>query len=126
MLNDWTLTPLEDLFSFKKMELMPYEKFDDIWISVTIEMDLSLLTYERTVFTFFEMLSDIGGLSGILMTTFGALTAIWNYNAFDNMMVSYLFNVKKTQAELDRDSEQAVNCQRCDSPIDTRERYKPI
>ena len=84
------------MFTLKKKELFPYEAFDNIWVSVTVEMDLSLLTYERTIFTLFDMLSDIGGLSGILMTTFGIITAIWNYNAFDNMMVSLLFKIKKT------------------------------
>ena len=66
---------------------MPYEKFDNTWVSVTIEMDLSLITYERNVFTLFDMLSDIGGLSGILMTLFGVLTAMMNLKTFDNMMV---------------------------------------
>ena len=42
MLNDWTLTPMEDLFTLKKKELMPYEKFDNTWISITFEMDLDL------------------------------------------------------------------------------------
>ena len=100
MLNDWTLTPMEDLFTLKKKELMPYEKFDNTWISITFEMDLNLNTYERNVFTLFDMLSDIGGLSGILMTSFSIFMAVWNFHAFDNMMVSALFKEKKTREEM--------------------------
>ena len=117
---------MEDLFSLQKKEVMPYEKFDNTWVSVTFEMDLSLITYERNVFTLFDMLSDIGGLSGILMTTFGILTALWNYKAFDNMMATSLFKVTKTQFEMQNDKSLSSNDQRCDSPIDIVERSKFI
>ena len=100
MLNDWTLTPMEDLFTLKKKELMPYEKFDNTWVSITFEMDLNLTTYERNVFTLFDMLSDIGGLSGILMTSFSIFMAVLNFHAFDNMMVSELYKEKKTFEEM--------------------------
>lgn len=103
MLNDWTLTPIQDLFSLHKKEAMPYEKVDSTWVSVTVEMDLSLVTYERTIFTLFDMLSDIGGLSGILMTFFGALAALWNFKTFDNMMVTSLFKVNASQKEVEKD-----------------------
>ena len=105
---------------------MPYERVDSTWISVTVEMDLSLVTYERTIFTLFDMLSDIGGLSGILMTTFGVFTAMWNYNAFDNMMASSLFKVTKTQTEMQSGKSTSTNSQRSDSPMDIAERSKFI
>ena len=117
---------MEDLFSLQKKEVMPYEKFDNTWVSVTFEMDLSLITYERNVFTLFDMLSDIGGLSGILMTTFGVFTALWNYNAFDNMMASSLFKVTKTQTEMQSGKSTSTNSQQSDSSMDIAERSKII
>ena len=47
MLDDWTLTPLEDLFNMNQFTRLPYERDDDIWISVTVEMDLHIAAYER-------------------------------------------------------------------------------
>ena len=54
---------------------MPYEESDDTWIMVTVEMDPNLMMYERSVYTFFDLLSDIGGLNGILMTFAGTIVA---------------------------------------------------
>ena len=68
MLDDWTLEPYEDLFKISKKALLPYEKPDNVWLSVTVEVDLNLMTYERTLYTLFDLLSDVGGLSGILVT----------------------------------------------------------
>ena len=101
MLDDWTLQPYNDLFKVSRKDLLPYERSDNVWISVTIEMDLNLMTYERTLYTMFDLLSDVGGLSGILVTIFTIIMTIWNYNSFDNMMVANLFNIKAKDAEED-------------------------
>ena len=66
-------------------------------------MDLDLMQYERTVYTMFDMLSDIGGLTGIIAIVFGFINSTWNYNAFDNFMVSRLFKIKKPKDEIDED-----------------------
>ena len=42
---------------------MPYEYKDNVWVSVTVEVDLDLTFVERKVYTLFASLSDIGGLS---------------------------------------------------------------
>ena len=97
MLDTITLIEKQDLFRLERQDLLPYEKFDNTWISVTIEMDLNATQYERKVYTVFDMLSDVGGLSGICITVFGIVSSIWNFNAFDNYMVSRLFKIKKPQ-----------------------------
>ena len=53
------------------------------------------MTYERTVYTLFDLLSDIGGLSGILISLFFLFVSSWNHNKFDNMLVSRLFKIKR-------------------------------
>ena len=58
-----------------KMDALPYEEDDDTWIMVTVEMDPNLMKYERTIYTFFDLLSDLGGLNGILMTIAGIIIA---------------------------------------------------
>ena len=44
----------------------PYEKKDNIWVSVTVERDLGRTDYDRTFYTGFDLLSDVGGLYGVL------------------------------------------------------------
>ena len=95
MLDSVTKIGMQGLFRLEKQELLPYERFDNTWVSVTLEMDLNVMNYERKVYTIIDMLSDIGGLTGIIATMFGILNATWNYNAFDNFMVSRLFKIRK-------------------------------
>ena len=63
-------------------------------------MNLNVMQYERQVYTIFDMLSDVGGLIGIMMSLLGFICAWWNYNQFDNFMVSRLFKIKKTVDEI--------------------------
>ena len=58
-----------------RKDSLPYEEDDDTWIMVTVEMDPNLMKYERTIYTFFDLLSDLGGLNGILMTIAGIIIA---------------------------------------------------
>ena len=59
------------------------------------------MQYERQVYSFLELLSDIGGLNGILVTIFFIIVSAWNYVAFDNYMVSRLFKIKKPADKID-------------------------
>ena len=94
MLNDVTLTPIEDLFTLNKKEILPYEFKDQVWISVTIEMDLDRVSYSRSRYTAFDLLSDVGGLSGMFASIFSVFMIIWNYNALDSYLVSHLFKYR--------------------------------
>ena len=95
MLGEFTQIQMEDLFRIEKKEPLPYEFNDGIWISVTIEMSLDLFKYDRQMYTTFDMLSDIGGLSGILITISSLFLKIWNCHVFDSYMASRLFKIKK-------------------------------
>ena len=75
MLNDVTKLTVEGLFSLNRRGSLPYEESDNTWIMVSIEMDPNLTVYERSVYTYFDLLSDIGGLNGILMTVAGIIVA---------------------------------------------------
>ena len=63
-------------------------------------MDLSMREYERKHYTFFDYLSDIGGLTGMLIPVFSIILKIWNYNSFDNYVASRLFKIKKPSSEI--------------------------
>jgi len=93
MLGDTTKEERQDLFIVKRKETMPYEFSDNVWLSITFEMSLDVVEYEREVYTFLMMLSDIGGLAGALVTLLSLFMALWNFKAFDNYLVSKLYRV---------------------------------
>ena len=68
-----TRIDIDILFKLEKQEVMPYEKFDNTWISVTIERNLNMMHYERKVYTGLELLSDVGGFNGMLLLLFGVI-----------------------------------------------------
>ena len=102
ILGDTTKSKIKDLFLIKHKETMPYEFNDNVWLSITFEMSLDLITYEREVYTFLMLLSDIGGLAGALITLMSLFMTLWNFKAFDNYLVSKLFRVKRQLASINK------------------------
>ena len=83
----------DDLFSITKKEVLPYEKVDNVHVSVTIEVNLTLQKFERSIYTVFDLLSDIGGLTEMFLATFSIVLVIWNFSSLDNFMVTKLFKI---------------------------------
>jgi len=52
-------------------------------------------TFDRSVYTFWSVLGDIGGLSGILVSVVSTLLNVLNFNKPENHMASRLY--KPTQ-----------------------------
>lgn len=82
------------LFRVVEQPIMPYEKPDNTWLSISVEMNLDRIEYSRSRYTVFDLLSDVGGLFGIFFSVFAVFMAAWNHNALDNYMVAHLFKVK--------------------------------
>ena len=87
-LDEWTEMEKDYLFKLNELTIMPYEKPDNTWIMVSVEMDLDRIDYSRSRFTVFDLLSDVGGLFGIFFSVFAVFMAAWNHNALDNYMVA--------------------------------------
>ena len=49
------------------------------------------------------MLSEVGGLTALLYLIFGSVVYAWNFNSFDDLMVSRLFKIKKPAEEINPD-----------------------
>ena len=98
-LDEYTELEFENMFSVSKKDVMPYENPNNIHINVTFEMSFSLVKYFRTVYTYFDLLSDVGGLTGMFFSIFAIIVSFWTYNSFDNMMVSKLFKMKRESVE---------------------------
>ena len=81
--------------------MLPYEKDDLIHVSITLEVNLNAVNYSRSRYTAFDLLSDVGGLSGMFASIFAVIMIVWNYNALDYLIVSHLFKMQsdKSHAE---------------------------
>ena len=95
------LTMVEDASVFR-LELMPftsYEKDYDVQVDVTVERNLSLQIIQREGYNAFDLLSDIGGLQQIIFSIITIFIAFWNFNNFDDYMVTRLFKLKYAETE---------------------------
>ena len=57
-------------------------------------MDMDLLEFSRSRYTVFDLLADVGGISGMFASLFAVFMAAWNFNALDNLLVTRLFKAK--------------------------------
>ena len=63
----------------------------------------------------FDLLSDIGGLQGILVSLLALSLSVWNYKAVENHLVTRLFKVSKPggdQPGNDAHADEAVSLHR--------------
>lgn len=60
-------------------------------MDIFIEMNLDQKVIARDGYTILDFFSDIGGMQSMLISSVVWLIAIWNYNMFDNHMVSKLY-----------------------------------
>ena len=63
----------------------------DMWI----EMNLDVVHIRRQNYDILQLLSDIGGIQGLLVSGFAFLVSIWNYKMFDNNMVCRLYKLER-------------------------------
>lgn len=98
-LDDLTEWEDEALFRLENLPSRPYEKDYDAMMDITVEMDLDLNILARENYTVLDLLSDIGGIQGILMSGFAMVLGVFNYGHFSTYMASRLFKIKKEDAD---------------------------
>ena len=87
----------QDLFTLTEQKVLPYERQDKTWLSITIEMDMNRMEYSRSRYTILDLLANFGGFIGIWGKVFAFLMAAWNFNALDNYMVSRLYKMRSKE-----------------------------
>lgn len=65
--------------------------YDLVHTSLSFERDRDMIIYQRRVETLLDIMGNIGGLQGILVSIFSAIALIFTYKKFDNYMVDELF-----------------------------------
>ena len=87
-LDSLTVSNKVGLFKLQEQKVLPYETNDNTWVSVTVEMNLDRMEYSRSRYTALDVLSDIGGLQGMIAQLFAIFLAAWNFNAVDTVRKS--------------------------------------
>ena len=91
----------KDPFTLKKLEAQPYEYINNVHITVRIEVDPHLQRVERNVYTVFGLLSDVGGLAGLLGFVFMILDHLWSFSSLDYYLIQRLYRIEKDEVDLD-------------------------
>ena len=85
----------EKVFGLTELPHHSYEKDYNAKMDVTLEMDLDIIEIRRQNYELVQLLSDVGGMQGILVSGFAFLISIWNYKMFDNNMVCNLYKIER-------------------------------
>ena len=64
-------------------------------MDLTIEMSLDSQVLARSGYTLLDVISDVGGIQGLLMSLIGVFLGVFNFRNFDNYLASRLFKVVK-------------------------------
>ena len=68
-------------------------------MALDFEMNPDQLFLEREVYTFLDLLSDIGGLQAVLGSALLFTLSLFNYQYFDEFMASRLYRIMKPDAK---------------------------
>ena len=72
--------------------------------TIRVSLSPALKSVERSGYTILDLLSDVGGISGLLFSGAALLLSILNHNYFDNYMVSKLYKLRTSQRNTVEDS----------------------
>ena len=61
-------------------------------IMIVMNLDMGILS--RSGYTFIDVLSDFGGIQGLLISAISIIIGFFNYNHFDTYIASRLFTNK--------------------------------
>ena len=68
-------------------------------MELTIEMSPDSQILARSGYTLLDVISDVGGIQGLLMSLIGVFLGVFNFRNFDNYLASRLFKVVKKSAK---------------------------
>ena len=74
--------------------MVPFPLEKDLVQGLYIQMDLDMTVIERSSYTILDVLSDVGGLQGILISASSLVLGILNYQYLEGFLVSKLFKSK--------------------------------
>ena len=92
-LEDLTNHDDDTLFHLTSLPALSVESDDSILQEFKFEMNRDLIVIEKHKYTVFDVLSDIGGIQAILMSSIQVILRIINYKNFEINLASRLYKV---------------------------------
>ena len=68
-------------------------------MGVVFEMDLDMYSYDRRVYTIFELLANVGGLLGVMFAGIRVVTIIFLSNDLEWYLISKLYTKKQLRTD---------------------------
>lgn len=90
-LDDLTESEFTSLFKIEKADTRPFEWSPETMMAISFELDQDLIVVERDITNIMDVISDIGGFVEIMSITGSVFLTIFNYQNFNNYLVSKLF-----------------------------------
>ena len=89
------ITQLQDsrVFHLERGGLIPYMEEDDLVQGIQIEVNANLTLIQRSGYHIIDLLSDVGGLQGLLISAISVFLSVWNYKNLDNYLAVKLFKL---------------------------------
>ena len=104
------LTETEDeIFGIKPLTVRPYEYFDNVHIAITFEFELNYYRIDREAYNMLDWLGDLGGLKEALMIILGFIFGLFNYNSFENFLVSQLYRAETEKDKFSRKDDNSMD-----------------
>ena len=66
--------------------------------SFSFELNFDQTVVERSIYTWLQLLSDVGGLISIIMGGISYTLALWNYKNFEYHFLTNFFKMKSSKA----------------------------
>ena len=83
---------------------------DDLVQGIQIEVNANLTLIQRSGYHIIDLLSDVGGLQGLLISAISVFLSVWNYKNLENYLAVKLFKFENIDS-VELDSAKAVPSQ---------------
>ena len=98
----------EPYFEISRYDSLNTSRKPNILLSINYSMNMDIVKVSRSVYTFFDLLGNVGGLAGIFFSIVAFLHSIWKFNASENSLVEQLY-----QEAVDTDLPEASGQSAC-------------
>ena len=83
------------VFGVELSPSLPFTRDKRTLSRIIFELNPDMIEITRDVYTFLDLLSDIGGMQGMLIGLVAQFFVYWEYNQLENYMISKLYGVKR-------------------------------
>ena len=91
----------KQIFKLDRLPQIPAEIYDWTQMEISIEMNLNILSVNRSYYSLLDCLSDIGGILQVLLSGLAFCLLILNYQHMDNFLAVNLFRIGKEERDDD-------------------------